>query len=89
MPFLHYGSRVCVELDESAAKLAMKAIGAHATRGGWVTVTDVRGRDCALLVSPGVPMWINAVGERRGNAAHRRSLEQSRAVSAGAGIGPT
>jgi hypothetical protein len=63
----------------------MEAIGAHATRGGWVTVTDVGGRACALLVSAGIPMWISAVGEQRGNGGRSGDVERSHVVSAGDG----
>lgn len=58
MPYLHYGPTVRLRLDAEAAKRAMQAIGAHATRGGWVTLTDVDGRDWTLLVSGGIPIWM-------------------------------
>ena len=37
----------------------METIGSHATRGGWVTGTDTKGRDWSFLVSAGIPIWIN------------------------------
>jgi hypothetical protein len=62
MAFLHYGSELRVELDESAMRQAMEAIASHATRGGWVTVTDVQGKQWSILVTAGVPVWVNADG---------------------------
>ena len=59
MATLHYGSDVSINLDEAASKRAMEAIAAHATRGGWVTVTDTHGRAWSFLVSAGIPIWIN------------------------------
>ena len=59
MPFLHYGSELRIELEASAVAETMEAIGAHATRGGWVTLTDVAGRQWSFLVSAGIPMWID------------------------------
>ena len=59
MAFLHYGSDLRIQLDPMAAKHAVETIGAHATRGGWVTATDVKGREWSFLVSAGIPIWIN------------------------------
>ncbi len=59
MTFLHYGSELRVQLDPSAIKLAMEAVGAHASRGGWVTVTDIAGRQWSFLVSAGIPIWVS------------------------------
>lgn len=60
MAFLHYGRELRIELDESALRQAMQAIASHASRGGWVTVTDVKGGEWSILVSAGVPIWVNA-----------------------------
>ena len=59
MAFLHYGSDLRIQLDRMATKRAVETIGAHATRGGWVTTTDMKGRDWSFLVSAGIPIWIN------------------------------
>jgi hypothetical protein len=59
MPYLHYGSDLTIELDASATKRVMESVGAHATRGGWVIVTDVTGREWSLLVTAGIPIWLS------------------------------
>ena len=58
MTTLHYGSEVRIQLDASAMKLVMEAVAAHATRGGWITTTDVDGREWSLLVTGGIPIWV-------------------------------
>ena len=58
MSFLHYGLELKLHLDPATVRQAMETIGAHATRGGWVTVTDLDGRQWSLLVSPGIPIWV-------------------------------
>lgn len=58
MAVLHYGPEVAVRLDAATAEHLIEEIGAHATRGGWVTVTDDDGKSWSLLVTPGVPIWI-------------------------------
>lgn len=60
MAFLHYGTKLRIQLDEPAIRQAMEAIASHATRGGWVTVTDVKGQPWSILVSAGIPVWVNA-----------------------------
>jgi len=59
MTTLHYGSEVRIQLDASAMKLVMEAVAAHATRGGWITTTDVDGREWSLLVTAGIPIWVS------------------------------
>lgn len=59
MALLHYGSELRIRLDASATRQAMEAIGAHATRGGWVTVTDTDGQNFSFLVTAGVAVWIS------------------------------
>jgi hypothetical protein len=59
MPFFHYGSELSIELDRSATKMVTEDVGAHASRGGWVSVTDVTGRTWTFLVTAGVPIWLN------------------------------
>jgi hypothetical protein len=59
MAQLHYSSKVTITMDRAATKRAMESIGAHASRGGWVTVSDTTGREWSLLVSAGIPIWIN------------------------------
>jgi hypothetical protein len=56
---LHYGSEVRLRLDDTATKRALEAIGAHATRGGWVTITDIDGKQWSVLISAGIPIWIS------------------------------
>jgi hypothetical protein len=60
MAFLHYGTELRIELDEPETRQAMETIASHATRGGWVTVTDVKGQQWSILVTAGVPVWVNA-----------------------------
>lgn len=55
---LRYGSEVCIRLDAASARQVMEAVGAHASRGGWVTVTDDDNLSWSFLVTPGVPIWI-------------------------------
>lgn len=59
MSYLHYGSDLRLELDAGAAKRAVEAIAAHATRGGWVRITDVNEREWVLLISAGIPIWVS------------------------------
>lgn len=59
MAYLHYGSDLRIELDQAMTKRVMESIAAHATRGGWVTVTDTGGRAWSFLVSAGIPIWMN------------------------------
>jgi hypothetical protein len=58
MPSLQYGTGLQLHLDENATQQAMEAIGAHASRGGWVRVTDRNGRQWELLISAGIPVWV-------------------------------
>ncbi len=58
MALLHYGSGVRLQVNTETARRAMEAIGAHATRGGWVTVTDDQGHSWSLLITPGIPIWV-------------------------------
>lgn len=60
MPYLHYGSDVRINLDEAGLRRALEAIGAHATRGGWVTVSDTSGSDWSFLVTAGIPIWVRS-----------------------------
>jgi len=60
MGYLHYGSELRIRLDEAAMEHAMEEIASHATRGGWVTVSDTSGRAWSFLVSAGIPIWMNA-----------------------------
>jgi hypothetical protein len=59
MPYLHYGAELRLELDPVASKRATETIGSHATRGGWVNVTDTAGRVWSLLITTGIPIWVN------------------------------
>lgn len=58
MSHLHYGNEVRIQLDSADMRQIMEAVAAHATRGGWVTVTDVQGREWSILVSAGIPIWV-------------------------------
>lgn len=59
MAFLHYGAELRIQLDEPTTRQTMEAIASHATRGGWVTVTDdVTGREWSFLVTAGIPVWV-------------------------------
>jgi hypothetical protein len=59
MAYLHYGSDVRIQLDKAATRHVMESVSNHATRGGWVTVIDTNGDVWSLLVSAGIPIWIN------------------------------
>jgi hypothetical protein len=59
---LQYGPDLRIELDPSTTRQVTEAIAAHATRGGWVTATDVSGRKWSFLVSSGIPIWLNEEG---------------------------
>lgn len=59
MALLHYGSELRIRLDAAGTRQLMEAIGAHATRGGWVTVSDTEGQEWSFLVTAGVPIWIS------------------------------
>jgi hypothetical protein len=59
MPSLQYGSRLQLHLDETTAQQAMQEIAAHASRGGWVFLTDLGGRRWSLLISAGIPVWVS------------------------------
>ena len=59
MAYLHYGSELRIQLDRPMTKRIMEAVASHATRGGWVTATDVSGRDWSFLVTGGIPIWID------------------------------
>lgn len=71
MPVLHYGPQQFTVSEETAATL-IKAIAAHASRGGWVPFTDEDGTAWSVLVSPGIPVFIDAVAERKGDGTARR-----------------
>jgi hypothetical protein len=60
MAFLHYGTELRIQLDEPGLRQAMETIAAHATRGGWVSLTDLRGRQWSILVTAGIPIWVSA-----------------------------
>ena len=59
MAFLHYGAEVRIQLDEPGMRQAMEAIASHATRGGWVAVSDVNGQQWSILVTAGVQVWVS------------------------------
>jgi hypothetical protein len=59
MTFLHYGSELRIQLDPPTTRMVTEAIGAHASRGGWVTATDIDGRNWSFLVSAVIPIWLD------------------------------
>ena len=59
MPYLNYGPQLQLRLDDEAADRAVEAIAAHASRGGWVSVTDTCARQWSLLISAGVCVWLS------------------------------
>lgn len=62
MALIYYGTQVQIALDAAAIKHVREAVAAHASRGGWVTVTDIQGREWSFLVSAGIPIWIDESG---------------------------
>lgn len=58
MAQLHYGADISFDLDAAATRQVIDAIGAHATRGGWVSLTDVHGDEWTILVTAGIPIWV-------------------------------
>lgn len=60
MAFLHYGTELCIQLEESVVRQAMETIASHATRGGWVSLTDMNGQQWSILVTAGIPIWVSA-----------------------------
>jgi hypothetical protein len=59
VPTLHYGTELELDLHDKGAHAAAEIIGDHASRGGWVRITDVDGRQWTLLISPGIPIWLS------------------------------
>ena len=62
MALLYYGSELRIHIEAATTRQLMEEVGAHASRGGWVTATDSEGRDWSFLVSAGVPIWIDETG---------------------------
>jgi hypothetical protein len=65
MAFLHYSTELRIQLDGPALRQAMETIASHATRGGWVSLTDVKGGQWSILVTAGIPIWVNAEEQPR------------------------
>jgi hypothetical protein len=60
MATLHYGSHLQIHLKEPQLRQIKETVGAHATRGGWVTARDADGgKRLSFLVTAGVPIWID------------------------------
>ena len=59
MTYLHYGADVRISLDEVGTKRVVEGIAAHATRGGWVIVSDTTGLEWSFLITAGIPIWIS------------------------------
>lgn len=66
MAYLHYGLTMQFELDAETIRRAIDAIGGHATRGGWVTFSDVHARQWSILVTAGIPIWVEPDAESAG-----------------------
>lgn len=60
MTRLHYGRTLDIELDPDTVRRLTEAIGAHATRGGWITLTGRDKREWTVLITPGIPIWIES-----------------------------
>ena len=64
MALLHYGTELLIRLDAPTTRQVMEAVGAHASRGGWVTAIDEDGQEWSFLVSAGIPIWIDGTADR-------------------------
>lgn len=58
MTRLHYGPTLDIELDPDSIRQVTEAIGAHATRGGWITFSDRADRQWTILITPGIAIWL-------------------------------
>ena len=58
MARLHYGPTLHFELDPTTTRQVTETIGAHATRGGWITFTDRNADEWSILITPGIPIWL-------------------------------
>jgi hypothetical protein len=63
MARLHYGPTLCLELDPRTTRQITETIGAHATRGGWITFTDRATKEWSILITPGIPVWLEPDSE--------------------------
>ncbi len=64
---LHYGPALHFDLDTATTRQVTEAIGAHATRGGWIKFTDRAGKQWSILVTPGIPIWVESDSESTGS----------------------
>ena len=77
MPTLHYGPWLEICLTAQECHNVMDAAGAHATRGGWVTLTDTGTRQWSLLISAGIPMWVtDHPADPLGEAGHEQGMNR-------------
>jgi len=58
MPRLHYGPSLSFELDGLTTRKVTETIGAHASRGGWITFIDQDAKQWSILITPGIPVWL-------------------------------
>ena len=74
MAMLHYGGTRTFDVPPEEVPALIKTIGAKASDGksGWVSFTDDTGQDWSILVSPGIPIYIDVKGNRAKGAAPRR-----------------
>jgi hypothetical protein len=60
MARLHYGTTMTFDLDPTTTRQVTETIDAHASRGGWITFNDRDGRPWSILVTPGIPICLEA-----------------------------
>lgn len=58
MARLHYGPTLHFDLDPTTTRQVIEMIGAHATRGGWISFTDQHDKQWSVLITPGIPIWV-------------------------------
>lgn len=58
MARLHYGPTLKFDLDATTTRQVTETIGAHASRGGWISFTDQQGKQWSILVTPGIPICL-------------------------------
>jgi hypothetical protein len=66
MARLHYGPTLHFDLDATTTRQVIETIGAHATRGGWISFTDQHDKEWSILITPGIPICLEPDPERPG-----------------------
>jgi hypothetical protein len=60
VPTLHYGSAVFSLPDDAVQELGMAIAGkVGGEGGGWVSFTDDKGQDWSIIVTAGIPIYID------------------------------